>query len=116
MATARTRSSPRSLLHLRDQLHGAFAVWRRRLDLERVVDLRQAVREDGVEHDAFDLDDPAGVAVLGLVGHESPEGVCRATGRRAKKRLPERSESIRRAAEALRGTASLRTSTARRKG
>ena len=53
------------LLHLCDQL----AVIR--LDAERVVDRRQLIREDGVEDDALDLDDAAGV--LFFVGHESPE-------------------------------------------
>ena len=48
------------LLHLRDQLAGA-AVLDRNLDAERVVDLGELVREDGVEHDALDLDDLARV-------------------------------------------------------
>ena len=49
------------LLHLRDQLARA-AVPVGDLDAERVVDLRQPAREDGVEDDALDLDDPAGAA------------------------------------------------------
>ena len=52
------------LLHLRDQLAVVG------LDAERAVDRGQPVREDGVENDALDLDDAAGVL---LVGHfESP--------------------------------------------
>ncbi len=58
------------LLHLRDDLARAVAVGD--LDAQRVVDLRQPAREDGVEDDALDLDDPAG-ALFGLrCGHLSP--------------------------------------------
>jgi hypothetical protein len=61
------------LLHLRDQLSRLAVVAGRNLDAECAVDLGKRVREHGVEHDALDLDDRAGVAaVLGLVGHESP--------------------------------------------
>ena len=42
------------------------------LDLERGQDLGKAVREDGVDHDALDLDDLAGVQAGLLVGHCSP--------------------------------------------
>ena len=60
------------LLHLRDQLP-APAFLQGHLDRERVVDLGQPLMEDGVEHDALDLDDLAGVlAVGGCVGHASP--------------------------------------------
>src|SRR5579862_3545057 len=61
------------LLHLRDQLARAAVLGH--LDAQRVVDLRQPAREDGVEDDALDLDDPAG-ALLGLrSGHASPYAV-----------------------------------------
>ena len=56
------------LLHLRDQLARA-AVLLGNLDAERVVDLGELVREDGVEHDALDLDDLARVLAVALVGH-----------------------------------------------
>ena len=46
------------LLHLRDQLAVVG------LDAERAVDRGQLVREDGVEDDALDLDDAAGVLLL----------------------------------------------------
>src|SRR5581483_9482774 len=54
------------LLHLRDQLAGA--VLGRNLDAKSVVDLGQPVREDGIEHDALDLDDLSRVLAV-LVGH-----------------------------------------------
>src|SRR5581483_492486 len=49
------------LLHLRDQLDRLAAVLRRNGDAKRRVDLRQAVREDGVDHDTLDLEDLADV-------------------------------------------------------
>ena len=55
------------LLHLRDQLARAAVLGD--LDAERVVDLGQPVREDGVEHDALDLDDLSRVLAVALVGH-----------------------------------------------
>ena len=55
------------LLHLRDQLARAAVLGD--LDAERVVDLGQPVREDGVEHDALDLDDLPRVLAVALVGH-----------------------------------------------
>ena len=61
------------LLHLCDQV--AFAV--RALDLERGVDLGQPVREDGVDHDAANLDDLADVLAVVLVRHVSPGEVVR---------------------------------------
>ena len=92
------------LLHLRDQLDRALAVGRRRLDAERVVDLGQLAREHGVEHDALDLDDLAGVAaVLRLVGHESP-GAWAGMGTALRKRLPKRAESSRMAPAGLPAT------------
>jgi peptide chain release factor 1 len=36
------------------------------LDLERAQDLREALGEHGVDHDALDLDDPAGVDAVAL--------------------------------------------------
>jgi peptide chain release factor 1 len=36
------------------------------LDLERGQDLRKSLREHGVDHDALDLDDPAGVVSVAL--------------------------------------------------
>ena len=48
------------LLHLRDERPG------RKLDLERGEDLREALGEHGVDHDALDLDDPAGVDAVAL--------------------------------------------------
>ena len=51
------------LLHLR---HEPPAVGQR--DLERVVDRGQAAREDGVDDDTFDLDDPADVRGLAVLG------------------------------------------------
>ena len=72
MATARTRSSPRCCCTSAISVRAA-AVGRRDLDRERVVDLGQRVREDGVDDDALDLDDPARVrAFLSVVGHGSP--------------------------------------------
>ena len=48
-------------------------------DAESAVDVGQPVREDGVEDDAFDLDDAACVAaVRSLVGHGSPGEWARA--------------------------------------
>ena len=58
------------LLHLRDQ-RPAAAVAGRHLDRERVVDLRQLVREDGVDDDALDLDDLA-CGSLRVLRHVSP--------------------------------------------
>ena len=55
------------LLHLRDQLARAAVLGD--LDAERVVDLGEPVREDGVEHDALDLDDLPRVLAVALVGH-----------------------------------------------
>ena len=54
------------LLYLRHERAG------RQLDLERGQDLGQAVGEDGVEHDALDLDDLPDVPLL---RHGSPGGV-----------------------------------------
>src|SRR5579862_3469943 len=59
------------LLHLCDQL-ARLAVLQQ-LDAQGVVDLRQPVRKDGVEHDALDLDDLAGLFFRG--GHLSPYAV-----------------------------------------
>ncbi len=59
------------LLHLRDQLSRPAAVLGDG-DAEGVVDLGKLVREDGVEHDALDLDDLSRVRTAALVGHESP--------------------------------------------
>src|SRR5581483_4557549 len=61
------------LLHLRDELASAVAF--RHLDAQRVVDLGQAVREDGVEDDALDLDDPAGALCSLRCSHVSPYAV-----------------------------------------
>ena len=58
------------LLHLRDERRGR-AVGLVDLDLDGVEDLGQAVGEDRVDHDAFDLDDLAGVDTA-LAGHGSP--------------------------------------------
>ena len=55
------------LLHLRDQLARAAVLGD--LDAERMVDLGKPVREDGVEHDALDLDDLSRVLAVALVGH-----------------------------------------------
>ena len=55
------------LLHLRDQL--ARAALLGDVDAERVVDLGEPVREDGVQHDALDLDDLSRVLAVALVGH-----------------------------------------------
>ena len=54
------------LLHLRHDL----ALGRR--DLDGVEDAGEPIGEDGVDHDALDLDDPADVATV-LGGHGSPE-------------------------------------------
>ncbi len=60
------------LLHLRDERARLVAV--RDLDLERGVDLRELVGEDGVDDDALDLDDPTRVrAVSTVLGHGSPD-------------------------------------------
>ena len=61
------------LLHLRDQ-RGRAAVGGRHVDAQSRVDLRQALVEDGVEHDALDLDDRADVRRAGLLRHGSPGG------------------------------------------
>ncbi len=55
------------LLHLRDQLARAAVLGH--LDAEGVVDLGKPIGEDGVEHDALDLDDLSRVFVFALVGH-----------------------------------------------
>ena len=51
------------LLHFRDQRSAAWHA-----DAQRVVDLGQLARENGVDHDALDLDDRADVPVS-LLGH-----------------------------------------------
>ena len=62
------------LLHLGDDGARLLPVLRRDVDAECGVDLREAFREDDVDHDALDLDDPAGL--LGaLFGHGSPGDV-----------------------------------------
>ena len=53
------------LLHLCDER--ARRVTLGDLDLECRVDLGELVGEDGVDDDALDLDDPAGVAVVALL-------------------------------------------------
>src|SRR5438034_919428 len=58
---------PEVLLHLRDQLARAAVLGD--VHAERVKDLGQPVREDGVEHDALDLDDLPRVLAVALVGH-----------------------------------------------
>ena len=63
IATARTRSSPRCCCT------SATSVPRRQLDLEGGQDLGQAVGEDGVEHDALDLDDLPDVATRLALRH-----------------------------------------------
>ena len=71
------------LLHLRDQ-RARRAVWLGHLDGEGAVDRRQRVGEDGVDDDALDLDDPAGVrGRFSVVGHDSPgaKGRARAEAR-----------------------------------
>ena len=85
----RHRSHPvvsEMLLHLGDQRQRR-AVLLGDLDLERSEDFRKSVREDGIDYDALDLDDGAGIG-----RHESP-----GTGRRlrgdassARTRLPSR--------------------------
>ena len=50
------------LLHLRDERPRLVALGD--LDLERRVDLRKLVGEDGVDDDALDLDDPARVRAV----------------------------------------------------
>ena len=72
MATARTRSSPRccctSAISVRLVPSGL-----RDVDREGGVDLGKPVCEDGVDDDALDLDDPAGVrAGRSVLGHGSP--------------------------------------------
>ena len=66
MATARTRSSPRCCCT------SATSVPLGTRDLEGGQDLGKVLREDGVDHDALDLDDLAGVPAGLLVGHCSP--------------------------------------------
>ena len=67
IATARTRSSPRCCCTsaIRSPPVGAR-------DPQRGVDRGQAVREDGVDHDALDLDQLADVLAVAVRGHESP--------------------------------------------
>ena len=59
------------LLHLGDHRRGA-AVRAGHVDPQRGVDLRQAIREDGVDDDALDLDDRADVRRAGRLRHDSP--------------------------------------------
>ena len=60
------------LLHLRDQ-RSRRAIRLGHLDGEGAVDRGQRVGEDGVDDDALDLDDPAGVrGRFSVVGHDSP--------------------------------------------
>jgi hypothetical protein len=72
------------LLDLRDQRRGGRAVALGDVDPQRVQDLRQLVRKDGVEDDALDLDDLADVlAVLRAVlpvRHASPAGSVQRMG------------------------------------
>ena len=62
------------LLHLGDQRPGGAAVGARHLDREGVVDLGQLAGEDGVDHDALDLDDLADV-LLRVLGHVAPRAL-----------------------------------------
>ena len=55
------------LLHLRDQIGLLAAVLGGNLDLQRAVDRGKRAGEDGVDDDAFDLDDVTDVRVL--LGH-----------------------------------------------
>jgi hypothetical protein len=59
------------LLDLRDQRPGLFAVLTRNLDTNGVVDLGEVPGKDGVDDDALDLHDAAGLLSV-FVGHESP--------------------------------------------
>jgi hypothetical protein len=58
---------PEVLLDLGDELAAVH------LDLERGVDLREPVREDGVDHDALDLDHLADASAVRLLSHVAPE-------------------------------------------
>ena len=81
------------LLHLRDQVERRGAVAAGDRDPERVVDLRERAREDGVDDDALHLDDLADVL---LVSHWTPEEAVarrrrpsqRAGGRASARSLP----------------------------
>jgi hypothetical protein len=76
----RDRSDPvvaQVLLHLRDQIDLVAAFTRGKLDPQGCVDLGQLVREDRVDHDAFDLDHLADVLAVFLVRHASPGEVGR---------------------------------------
>ena len=59
------------LLHLCDQRARLGVAEGRNLDPERRVDLGKTFGEDGVDHDALDLDDSAGL-LSALFGHGSP--------------------------------------------
>jgi hypothetical protein len=50
------------LLHLRDQLECGPSLMLRDDDLQGGVDLGELVREDRVDYDPLDLEDPADVA------------------------------------------------------
>ncbi len=74
------------LLHLRDQ-RSRRAVWLGHLDGESAVDRGQPIGEDGVDDDALDLDDPAGVrGRFSVVGHDSPRAKGKARGRASRGR------------------------------
>src|SRR5919202_4397829 len=63
------------LLDLRDEVDRRAAVLLGRLDPQRRVDLRERLREDGVDHDALYLDDLADVARASVrLRHGSPGG------------------------------------------
>ena len=91
IATARTRSSPRCCWTSAIEVDRRAAVPLGERDPERAVDRGQAVGEDGVDHDALDLDDPADVLSTVLcVRHASPEDGERMSRRRREGRLPAR--------------------------
>src|SRR5712691_3762336 len=66
------------LLHLRDQRACLLPVALGYVDSQRVVDLGQLARKDGVDDHAFDLDDPTVLAVF-RVRHLAPGKATRTT-------------------------------------
>ena len=76
IATARRRSSPRCCCTSAIRVPGLLLAERGDLDPQRRVDLRETLGEHGVDHDALDLDDLAGL-LDALFGHESPATVER---------------------------------------
>src|SRR5262249_13938831 len=71
------------LLDLGDQRARLLLVPFRDVDSQRVVDLREPAGEDGVDDDAFDLDDPAGLLRVS-VSHCSPKATAVTDARTAR--------------------------------